>query len=118
MLGARFRFGRVNRVSGLRHRIRYRRRGYEDVELKVPRGYRGDKMTLANSKEFLTAYLAAGSQPVAEIAPGEKRAAHGSVEWLCVEHLASLDFTARPKSMRTSASGAARTWFPWSIRKA
>jgi len=42
MLGARFRFGRVNRVTGLRHRIRYRRRGYEDVELKVPRGEDGE----------------------------------------------------------------------------
>ena len=59
-------------------RIRFRRDGYKEVELKVPRGYRGDKATLSNSQDFLAAYLAANSQPVAEIAAGEKRAAYGS----------------------------------------
>jgi integrase/recombinase XerD len=81
-------------------RIRFRRPGYKPVELPTPRGYRGDKATLGNSKEFLTAYLAAMAEPVAEVAPGDKRAAYGTVQWLCAEYLASLDYTERPKSMR------------------
>ena len=32
------------------------------------------------AKQLLTAYLAAGSQPVAEISPGEKRGAYGTIE--------------------------------------
>ena len=81
-------------------RIRYRRDGYKEIELKVPRGYRGDKATLAHSKEFLAAYLAAGSQPVAEIAPGEKRGSYDTIDWLCIEYLASLDYTKRKPSMK------------------
>jgi hypothetical protein len=82
-------------------RIRFRRPGYKPVELPTPKGYRGDKATLGNSKEFLTAYLAAMAEPVAEVAPGEKRAAYGTVAWLVGEYLASLDYLGRPESMRT-----------------
>ena len=81
-------------------RIRFRRPGYKPVELPVPRGYRGDKATLGNSTEFLTAYLSAMAEPVAEIAPGDKRAAYGTVDWLVAEYLGSLDFKERPESMR------------------
>jgi site-specific recombinase XerD len=79
-------------------RIRYRRDGYKEVELKVPRGYRGDKSTLSNSRDFLTAYLAAGSEKAAEKAA--ERGANDTIDWLCVEYFASLDFTKRPKSTK------------------
>jgi site-specific recombinase XerD len=86
-------------------RIRYRRRGFKRVDLPVPKGYKGREADptdsgLINSREFMAAYLAAGSQPLAELKAGEKRAAHGTVEWLCVEYLASPAYTRRPKSMR------------------
>jgi site-specific recombinase XerD len=81
-------------------RIRFRRPGYKPVELPTPKGYRGDKATLGNSQEFLTAYLAAMAEPVAEVAPGDKRAAFGTVAWLCGEYLGSLDYTGRPQSMK------------------
>ena len=81
-------------------RIRLRRPGFKSIELKTPPGYRGDKATLGNSQEFLAAYLAAMSAPVAPVARGAKRAAYGTIDWLCVEYLASLDFLGRPKSMR------------------
>jgi len=81
-------------------RIRFRRDGYKEVEFKVPPGYRGDKATLSNSKEFLTAYLAAMLAEVAPVPPGEKRAAYGTVAWLVIEYFASLDFTGRPKSVQ------------------
>ena len=81
-------------------RIRFRRPGYKPCELPTPRGYRGDKASLSSSTAFLTAYLAAMAEPVAEVAPGDKRAAYGTVAWLCAEYLASLDYTERPTSMR------------------
>ncbi|MCA1390765.1 tyrosine-type recombinase/integrase [Bradyrhizobium sp. IC3123] len=81
-------------------RIRFRRPGYKPAELPVPPGYRGDKATLANSKDFLTAYLAAMAEPVAVVAPGEARATYGTVGWLCGEYLGSLDYTGRPQSMK------------------
>ena len=40
------------------------------------------------------------SQPIAEIARGEKRAIYGTVAWLCAGYLASLDYLGRPESMR------------------
>jgi hypothetical protein len=81
-------------------RIRFRRDGFKPCELPTPPGHRGDKATLGNSQEFLTAYLAAMSAEVAPVAPGEKRAAHGTVAWLVTEYFASLDFTGRPPSIR------------------
>lgn len=81
-------------------RIRFWRPGFKPVELPAPRGYRGDKATLGNSTEFLTAYLSAMAEPVTEVAPGDKRAAYGTVNWLVAEYLGSLDFKERPKSMR------------------
>lgn len=60
-------------------RIRFRRPGYKPVELPVPPGYRGDKATLGNSKPFLVAYLAAMTEPVADVAPGDTRPAYGTV---------------------------------------
>jgi site-specific recombinase XerD len=82
-------------------RIRFRRPGYKPAELPTPKGYRGDKATLGNNEAFLTAYLSAMRAPVTEVAPGDKRASYGTVEWLCAEYLGSLDFMERPDSMRT-----------------
>jgi site-specific recombinase XerD len=79
-------------------RARFRRPGYAPCELPVPRGYKGDKATLANAKEFLAAYLAAMNASLAPVASREK---HGTVAWLAAEYLASLDFTGRPASMKT-----------------
>jgi hypothetical protein len=72
-------------------RVRFRRPGHKPVELPTPHGYRGDKATLGDSKAFLTAYLAAMAEPVAEVAPGEKRAAwHGGVAVRGISRLARL----------------------------
>jgi integrase len=81
-------------------RIRLRRRGFKEVELKPPPGYRGVKSTLANSPSFLAAYLAAMAEPVTPLKPGETRSTYGSVNWLVAEYFDSLDFKGRPASMR------------------
>jgi hypothetical protein len=91
-------------VQSYRHRgrwrLRFRRPGYPGRDLPVPRGYRGDKSSLTNSPEFLSAYLAAMAEPVTPLKPGEKRAPYGTVAWLVAEYFGSLDFLGRPKSVR------------------
>lgn len=85
-------------------RVRFRRAGYPQVELPVPIDFRGDKAALkkilANDATFIAAYLAAMSEPVAPLKPGEKRSGYGTVNWLVAEFYASLDFTKRPKSVQ------------------
>src|SRR5262249_59610153 len=52
------------------------------------------------ASKFLPPTRKAMTQPLATLAPGEKRAANGTVAWLVAEYFSSPDFTGRPTSVR------------------